>query len=272
MPHISGDQIRAFSVTMPPIQIQQRIADILSAYDDLIENNRRRIQLLEQSARLLYKEWFVHLRFPGHEHVPVVDGVPKGWGKIPLGECAKFLSGGTPSKAKPEFWEGDIPWVSSGELKAMRIHRTKLNITGEAISAGSRLVPKETILAVVRGMSLAKDFRIGVTARPMAFNQDIKALKGEHNVDTLFLFHAIDSQRNGIRDLAADASHGTKKLDMPVLLAIPILVPPPTIQAVFRQILSKLHDQWDVLDNANVRLQEARDLLLPRLMSGEIPV
>jgi len=147
-----------FPAALPELRVQQRIADILSAYDDLIENNRRRMTLLEEGARQLYREWFVRLRFPGHEHTRITNGVPKGWERHPLSGCATFLSGGTPSKARGDFWEGDIPWVSSGELTAMRLHRTKLNITSEAVDVGSRLVPAETTLAVVRGMSLAKEF------------------------------------------------------------------------------------------------------------------
>jgi len=89
VPHISGNQIRAFRFKLPSIGEQQSIASILSAYDDLIENNRRRIQLLEQAARLLYKEWFVHLRFPGHEHVTITDGVPEGWEKTTFGDAVE---------------------------------------------------------------------------------------------------------------------------------------------------------------------------------------
>ncbi len=84
------------SIRVPEIQEQRRIASILSTYDDLIENNQRRIQLLEQSAQLLYKEWFVHLRFPGHEHITITDGVPEGWEKKPLGEIADITMGQSP--------------------------------------------------------------------------------------------------------------------------------------------------------------------------------
>ena len=86
--HLPREKLAKVEVEVPPLEVQDRITSILSAYDDLIENNRRRIQLLEQSARLLYKEWFVHLRFPGHEQVRIKDGVPEGWARKPLGEVA----------------------------------------------------------------------------------------------------------------------------------------------------------------------------------------
>ncbi|MBT8464136.1 MAG: restriction endonuclease subunit S [Deltaproteobacteria bacterium] len=254
------------------VQHQDAIVEILSAYDGLIENNRRRIQLFEESARLLYKEWFMYLRFPGHEHVKVIDGVPEGWERRPLRACATFLSGGTPSKKRSEFWEGDIPWVSSGALTQMRIHRTSLNITAEAVAAGSRLVPQDTVLMVVRGMSLAKELRMGMTARSVAFNQDIKALLAVPDVDPLLLFQSLDNQRESIRERTGDASHGTKKLDTPVLSEVPILVPTDTVQALFRAHVAPLHMQWDTLDQENQLLSRARDLLLPRLMNGELAV
>lgn len=261
-----------FPAALPTLRVQRRIADVLSAYDELIENNRRRIALLEEAARQIYREWFLRLRFPGREHTPVAAGVPKGWEKRPLIRCARFLSGGTPSKARSDFWEGDIPWVSSGELTTMRLHRTSLNVTPEAVDAGSRLVPAETILGVVRGMSLAKEFRIGLTARPMAFNQDLKAIVAAPDVDALLLFHSLDAQRDQIRDRAGEASHGTKKLDTAVLSEVPILVPPRPLQRVFREHVAVLHAQWDNLDEQNFRLRTARDLLLPKLMSGEVEV
>jgi type I restriction enzyme S subunit len=265
--------LAAFQLPVPKaIRTQRRMAAILSAYDDLIENNRRRMALLESLARRLHREWFDQLRCPGCENTRFVDYLPRGWEKRRLDQCAQFLSGGTPSKARAEFWQGTIPWVSSGELTTMRIRRTSLGITEEAVEAGSRLVPPETILAVVRGMSLAKEFRIGLAARPVAFNQDLKAIRALPGVDSLFLYHALDAQRDQIRDKAGEASHGTKKLDTAVLSEVPILVPPEPVQRQFRDYVAPLHAQWDNLDQQIEHLRSARDLLLPRLMSGEIAV
>ena len=109
----------------------------------------------------------------------------KRWPLRPLGDCAKFLSGGTPSKARDEFWDGDIPWISSGEMTQTRIHDTPLRITADAAEDGSRLVPANTVLAVVRGMSLAKEFRVAITKREVAFNQDLKAFACKPDVDPL---------------------------------------------------------------------------------------
>jgi len=94
-PTLNRNHIHGLDIAIPTPVIQEKIADVLSIYDDLIENNRRRIQLLEQAARMLYKEWFVHLRFPGHEHVKITNGVPEGWGKTDRGLARCLSEGGT---------------------------------------------------------------------------------------------------------------------------------------------------------------------------------
>jgi len=203
--HLPREKLAQVKLEIPPLSTQARIADILSAYDDLIENNRRRIALLEEAARLLYREWFVRFRFPGHEHVRIIDGIPEGWERRGLGECISFQSGGTPSKAKAEYWAGNVPWISSGELTTMRVSTSQLNVTEEAVTEGSRYAEKDTILAVVRGMSLAKEFRVGVVSKRVCFNQDIKALVPDRGVEGLFLFHALFDRRDEICQRASQA-------------------------------------------------------------------
>ncbi len=147
------------------------------------------------------------------------------WSLRHLEDCASFLSGGTPNKQRPEYWDGDIPWVSSAELTDRFIDDTRLHITADGLRAGSRLAPTGTIFAVVRGMSLATEFRISLSRRPMAFNQDVKAIMPKPGIDGTFLFYALSGRANEIRDLATEAAHGTKKLEMNRLSCFPISVP-----------------------------------------------
>ncbi len=174
-----------------------------------------------------------------------------GWERRPLGRCAKFLSGGTPSKSHSEFWEGEIPWVSSGEMTEARIHDTQLHITGDAAAHGSRIVPANTVLAVVRGMSLAKEFRVSITKREMAFNQDLKAFACEPDIESEFLFYALFARREHIRELATEASHGTKKLETEVLANFPILVPGPDVQ---RRVVEVISVYDDLIENNRRRM------------------
>ena len=272
VPGVNRNVLHELKVRCPDKKAQRRIAEILSAYDDLIDNNRRRMALLEEGARQLYREWFVHLRFPGYEHTRITCGVPERWEMRPLVSCAAFRSGGTPSKSRAEYWEGEIPWVSSGEMSETRIYDTPLHVSPEGADVGSRLVARDTILVVVRGMSLAKEFRLATVAREMAFNQDLKALECRDGIDSLFLFHSLLDQRDGIRELSTEASHGTKKLDTAVLERLPILVPELRQQRLFRETVASSFAQRENLFQQNTRLRTARDLLLPPLLTGEIAV
>lgn len=174
------------------------------------------------------------------------------WPLRSLGRCAKFLSGGTPSKGRQEFWEGDIPWVSSGEMTDARLYDTPLHVTADGVENGSRLVPANTVLVVVRGMSLAKEFRVSITKREMAFNQDLKAFACEPDVDPEFLFYALFARREFIRDLATEASHGTKKLETGTLAEVELHVPKPEIQRRAVEIASA----YDELMENNRRRME----------------
>jgi type I restriction enzyme S subunit len=184
-----------------------------------------------------------------------------GWDRRLLGHCAKFLSGGTPSKSRSEFWEGEIPWVSSGEMTEARIHDTQLHIIEDAAAHGSRIVPANTLLAVVRGMSLAQEFRVSITKREMAFNQDLKAFACESDIEPEFLFYALLARREHIRELATEASHGTKKLETEVLANFPILVPMPDVQRRAVEVISTYDDLIENNQRRVALLEEAAKLL-----------
>jgi type I restriction enzyme S subunit len=177
----------------------------------------------------------------------------RSWDIRSLGDCAKFLSGGTPRKARTEFWEGDIPWVSSGEMTQNRIYDASLHITPEAAEAGSRVVPENTVLAVVRGMSLAKEFRVSITKREVAFNQDLKAFACKPDVDPEFLFYALFAQREHIRQLATEASHGTKKLETGILARVEIPLPRLPVQQRRTVEVARTYD--DLIENNRRRIR-----------------
>ena len=166
----------------------------------------------------------------------------ESWQVVSLGSEVKFLSGGTPKKSVEKYWNGDIPWVSSGEMNKQRIYDTTLKVTKEGSENGTRKVPANTTLVVVRGMSLAKEFRISLAKREMTFNQDVKALLPSKKIDPIFLFYYLLSQRNPIRDSASEAAHGTKKLDMAILEQWLLPVPPLEIQKKIAAVLSAYDD------------------------------
>ena len=272
VPGVNRNVLHELKVRTTDPERQRRVAELLSRYDDLIANNSRRSELLETTAQVLFREWFVDLRFPGNEHTRITDRVPEGWELRPLNCCVTFRSGGTPRKSRDDYWDGDIPWASSGELTTTRLCDTKLHVSAEGAKAGSSIVPVGAIFIVVRGMSLAKECRISVAAREMAFNQDIKALECKPGVDRNYLTCALLDSRTYLRDRATEAAHGTKKLETSVLEELTILVPPEPLQTAFRDAVAPFDALRDALHAASQRLTAARDLLLPRLMAGELNI
>ena len=168
------------------------------------------------------------------------------WDHVPLSSEVVMLSGGTPKKSNAEYWDGDIPWVSSGEMTQRRIWDTQLHVTEDGAKNGTKCVPKKTVLVVVRGMSLAKEFRVALTQREVTFNQDLKALKTSEKLDSEFLYYYLLSQRNAIRDSATEASHGTKKLETVVLERWPIPLPELKEQ---RAVVGALSSYDDLIEN-----------------------
>ncbi len=171
---------------------------------------------------------------------------------VPLISEVSFLSGGTPRMSESRFWGGDIPWVSSGEMTESRISYTERRVTEDGARNGTRMVPANTVLIVVRGMSLAKEFRISISERELTFNQDIKALQPSEKIDPWFLFYFLKSQRHVIRDSATDASHGTKKLETRVLEQWPFPLLDISTQ---RSIASTLSAYDDLIENNRRRIQ-----------------
>jgi restriction endonuclease S subunit len=233
MPNLNANIVAGVPIAVPGVTTQRRIAAVLSAFDELIEINERRIELLEDLARSLYREWFVHFRFPG-EDVELVDSelgpIPEGWEVARLGSTAKWLSGGTPSTTEPAFWDGDIPWISSGSLKSMLLDRSDRSVTPAGAAAGSRLVGRDALLFVVRGMSLVRDFRVGLAERTLAFGQDCKALVANEGVEPLYLAFSVFERRDDIQGMVELAGHGTGKLSTDRLKAVKYPLPPERVQ------------------------------------------
>lgn len=265
-----------YPVPLPPLSHQRAVVAALGAIDDLIENNRRRIEILEEMARLIYREWFVHFRFPGHDDVELIDSdrgpIPEGWSLTTLGEAAEWKSGGTPSTTNPDYWGGDIPWITSGSLSSFLLDDSDRKLTPLGVGNGTKVVERDTMIFVVRGMSLTKEFRHGIADRSVAFGQDCKALIALDNIDPLYLAFAVSSLAGDIQRMVEFAAHGTGKLSTDRVQAISIPHPPAVVQQQFAGVVRPMRELMSNLRGQLRVLREARDLLLPRLISGELDV
>ena len=260
---------REIWIPLPPLPIQLKIADILSAYDDLIENNRRRMALLEEAARQLYREWFVRLHFPGHEHTRITNGVPEGW---TAGEVADFYdtaSGGTPSRKRPDYFHGEIPWVKTQELLNGFIIETAERITEDGLnSSAAKLFPEQTVLLALYGATVGE---LGILATSATTNQACCAvLPKDSRAHYIHAFLFFRENKERLRSLSAGAAQ--KNISQEIIRAFGMVLPSKLVMNMFIESLNPAFDQWLNLERQNQKLRAARDLLLPRLMSGEIVV
>ena len=270
VPGVNRNTLHQMSVQIPSLSVQKTIAGVLSAYDDLIAANQRRIRLLEESARLLYREWFVKLRFPGHETVPVADGVPEGWERGTAHEFVSVLSGGTPKTGYEHYWNGGIPFFTPKDCPdTFYVTDTEKTLTETGLeSCNSHLYPKDTIFVTARG-TVGK---IALAQRPMAMNQSCYALvpMGVGDFDNLFLFLAM---RDAVEHFKQVASGGVfSAIVVDTFKVIPFVKPSPELTKTFGRWVRPIFDQVEALMLQNTSLQQARDLLLPKLMSGALDV
>jgi type I restriction enzyme, S subunit len=170
---------------------------------------------------------------------------PTSWDVRPLAECGVWLSGGTPSKARREYWGGAIPWVGPKDLHVRYVDSAEESLTPEGVKRGSRLAPPSTILVVVRSMALGKALQISFTRREVAFNQDIKAIIPGEGIDPRFLFYAMWGTHDSLHALVDEASHGTKRLRTDVLGAFRMPLPSIGEQRRIVSVLAALDDKID---------------------------
>ena len=260
VPHINLTSLRNFLVPQVPLHEQRKIAEILSAYDDLIENNRRRIALLEEAARLLYREWFVHLRFPGYEHIKVIDGLPEGWVRRTLVELAEVVMGQSP---KSQFYndagEG-LPFHQGVTDYGFRFVSHRIYST-----AVTKIAEAGDILVSVR----APVGRINITRDKIVLGRGLAAIRSRTEHQSL-LFYALKNHfyaEDIIGTGAIYAATNKKELEGQIFLD-----PPALLLREFEDQVSTIDLQITCLESQNQKLTQARDLLLPRLMNGEIAV
>jgi type I restriction enzyme, S subunit len=247
---------------------ENKISEILANYDDLIENNRRRIELLEESARLLYQEWFVQFRFPGYEKIKITDGVPEGWKHTNAFEVMDVLSGGTPKTKIAEYWNGDIPFFTPKDTtNTPYVLTTEKTLTKEGLlKCNSKLYPKNTLFITARG-TVGK---LNLAQTSMAMNQSCYALKPKDPINHFFLYNSLKASIAQFKSKASGAVFDAIIVD--TFKLIPFLIPKSKLINDYTEQIKPSFEQIDNLIKQNQKLSQARNLLLPRLMNGDIEV
>jgi type I restriction enzyme S subunit len=250
VPHISGDQIKSYRFLLPPRQVQEKVVQILAPYDDLIENNTRRIAILEEMSQALYREWFVRFRFPGYENVPLVPSplgnIPEGWGKL-LGEVITLKRGYDLPQGQRR--PGTVPIVSSSGITD---YHAEAMVRGPGVVTG-------------RYGTLGEVFYLGNDFWPLNTSLYVKDF---HDNSPLLIVHLLKSL-NLARQNAAGAVPG---INRNALHMLPVAFPPPSLQAVIEPTFYGFQAGIDNLKKRVFTLRKTRDLLLPKLISGQLDV
>lgn len=266
--NLSQGKLLSLKFPVPDFPTQMAIADNLSKYDDLIENNKRRIELLEESARQLYKEWFVRFRFPGHEHVKIIDGVPQGWTSGFVSDLGEVITGKTPSTKSEENYGGDIPFIKTPDMhgNSVVIRTEQLLTERGANTQPKKFIPSNSIMVSCIGT-------IGVTsinAYPSHTNQQINSVVPKSDVYRYFAFFSLAALKSRMEAMGGGATMAN--VNKAKFSGLPVIIPPEQLLEVFHEAVLPVFSQILTLSLSSEKLAEARDLLLPKLMSGEIAV
>lgn len=249
-----------FPIYLPPIETQHRIADILSIYDDLIENNRKQIKLLEEAAQRLYKEWFVDLRFPGHEHTKIVDGVPEGWEKKPLSSIADVIMGQSP---KSEFYnqigEG-LPFHQGVGSYGNRFVKDETHST-----SFTRIAEAGSILFSVR----APVGRLNITKNKIVIGRGIAALNHKNSLQS-YLFYML--KERFFKDNLVGNGSIFASISKDELLRQEFIIPCEDMMVQYDKAARSIDNKIATLDRQIELLGQARNRLLPKLMNEEVEV
>ena len=279
--NLSGKLIKEFLLPVPPLPIQQRIAGILSAYDELIENSQRRIKILESMARTFYSEWFVHFRFPGHENHPRVASplgeIPQGWTVKTLRDVTtKIGSGATPRGGKDAYKSEGINLIRSLNIYDYHFEFSNLAFIDEnqASKLDNVIVEEDDVLLNITGASVARCALVPNYLLPARVNQHVAIVRADPaKVSPFYILDTINSDQRKHQLLTLAQGGATREaLTKDTISDFEIALPPSPLMEGYNAVAGSIHRQREVLLRQVQNLRCTRELMLPRLMSGQINV
>lgn len=262
--------LESIPLELPKLSEQNKIVDILSAYDNLIENNQKQIKLLEEAARRLYKQWFIDLRFPGHETTKIVDGLPQGWSITKIQDvCDNIGAGGTPSRSQKTFWQdGNIDWFKTQELCDCWLFESSEKISEEGLKrSAAKMFPANSILmAIYASPTLG---RLGILTKEACSNQAALCLQAdESKVSNYWLYLKLFELRDRFNSIARGA--GQQNISGIIVKETEITLPTYSVMKNFSEMVKPFFEMQRSLQLQNISLTKTRDRLLPKLMNGGV--
>jgi type I restriction enzyme S subunit len=274
-PIINKSAFSEIEVRVPTLRVQQQVGAVLSAYDEMIENNTRRIQILERMAQALYREWFVHFRFPGHAKVKRVASplgpIPQGWELTRIGDVIETLGGGTPSTKVPAYWDdGTINWYAPSDLtaaNALFVAESSRKITERGLQESSaKLFPANCVMMTSR----ATIGVIAINTTPATTNQGFITCIPTAR---LCAYHIVEWIKQNLELITNVASGATfKEISRGEFRDLQIVLPPEPVEREYEAAVDPMYQDIRVLLAKNANLRRTRDLLLPKLISGALDV
>lgn len=257
-------------IRLPALEIQKRIADILSAYDDLIENNQKQIKLLEEAAQRLYKEWFVDLRFPGHENTKIVDGVPEGWNECTVENFGTVITGKTPPTSNKEYYtNGKVPFVTIPDMHNVVYPlktEKRLTIEGAQTQKNKYIPPNSVMISCIGTVGL-----VSIATEVCQTNQQINSIILNNEDDLYFFYESMLRMKDLLDGLGSNGATMTN-VNKSKLEKLIIISPSKDIVKQYNDVCKPLFESALNLSRKNVYLKNMREGLLPKLMSGEAEI
>ena len=278
MLNLNTSILSSIPIEMPSIEAQQIIVDMLSAYDDLIENNQKQIKLLEEAAQRLYKEWFVDLRFPGHETTPITDGIPEGWEITSIGDIGcNIESGSRPKGGIDSSLTNGIPSIGAENVIGLGKYNYAADkfITDEFYSSMKRgKLKNRDILVYKDGAYIGRTslFQDGFPHKCAAVNEHVFLLHTENELFQYYLFFTLYQYEYFQKMQKLNKNAAQPGINAKAMLSLDVVVPPLSLIQKFDDFVSPIMRSIFAKANQNRELSEARDRLLPKLMNGEIEV
>ena len=267
-PQLPIKNLSQIDIKIPHLLTQHRIATILSRYDSLIENYQKQIKLLEEAAQRLYKEWFVDLHFPGYETTKIIDGVPEGWEKKKVGAIGKVITGKTPSTAKKENYGGKIPFITIPDMHT-GIYPTSSQFLSDlgANSQSGKFIPVNSLMVSCIGTAGL----VCITNEECQTNQQINSLVLNDISQLYYLYNTFLSLKEYLNNIGSNGATMTN-VNKSKFESIEILIPPNSISNLYNKAVEPSFRSIKTFSSQIRLLTEARDRLLPKLMSGDIKI
>lgn len=269
VPTLNRNNLSGIDVYIPDFESQQRIASVLEKYDDLIENNQKQIKLLEEAAQRLYKEWFVDLRFPGYEEMEIVDGIPNGWRYREVSDFGEVITGKTPSTSKSDYYGGNIPFVTipdmHGKVYPLITEKT-LTKAGADTQKNKFLPAKSVIVSCIATVGL-----VNIAVEQCQTNQQINSVI-LYNEDDLYFFYESMLRIKSLLDGVGSNGATMTNVNKTKFSNIKVLYPTEDLIVKYESFCLPVFEKILVLSKEIIKNEQARDRLLPKLMSGEIEV